>query len=170
MLKPKAVYVNFLSEKLAIAMQLGRIAQGATFYALPTAAQLQRVMAGPAGTFAFGTQDGQPLDLSGGPLKHIGQALERATGVPWGDKEVRHLFGILWQRTRDRYHKDANKPAPNDGVVRNPRGARIGNPELSGGASWLYRGQDYFAAAYRFDGRNPGDRGNDIGLRVVRPR
>lgn len=162
-------YVNFLNEQLAIAMQLGRIAQGATFYALPTAAQLQRVMAGPEGTFAFGTHNGEALDLTGGQLKHIGEALERKTGVPWGDKEVLHLFRILLQRTRDRYHQDSNRLAANDGVVRNPRGARTGNPELSGGGSWNDLHRVNFAAAYRYYDVIPGYCCHYIGLRVVRP-
>lgn len=103
--------------------QADRLLLTGGWFDLPTAAQLQRVMAGPAGTFKFGTENGKPLSLKGRPFPHIGSALKRDTGVQWGDKGVQHLFGVLWQRTKDPYHQYSNKPAPNGGVIRNPRGA-----------------------------------------------
>lgn len=149
--------------------QADRLLLTGGWFELPTAAQLQRVMAGPEGTFLFGTEDGNPLSMQGRPFPHIGLALERDTGIQWGDKRVRHTFGVLWQRTRDRYDVTSNKRSYDGSVIHNPRGAREDYPELSGGASWRNDGQVHFAAAYRRHGFNPDLRFKYVGLRVVRP-
>lgn len=178
-------YVAFLNQELArlrqavhtrqideaSLTQADRLLLTGGWFDLPTAAQLQRVMAGPDRNFVFGTEDGQPLNMQGRPFPHIGPALEQDTGVQWGDKRVRHTFGVLWQRTKDRYDVNSNKPSRDGSVIHNPRGAREGYPELSGGGSWDNFGPDrsVFKTIYRSRDDSPEYRLRYIGLRVVRP-
>jgi hypothetical protein len=179
-------YVHFINQELARfrkAVTTGKIDEASLtqanrllltggWWELPTAAQIQRVMAGPEGDFEFGTRDGRPLSMQGRPFAHIGLALEQARadgGVPW-ERSVEELSGVLWHRTRDHYGKNSNRPDPRGALIRNPHGARQGYLELSGGASWDLNIETFFAAAFRNLVSFPGLRGLDIGLRVARPR
>jgi formylglycine-generating enzyme required for sulfatase activity len=179
-------YVAFLNHELArlrtavasrqideaTLTQADRLLLTGGWYDLPTAAQIQRVMAGPQGDFEFGTRDGRPESMTDRPFAHIGLALEQAHedgGVPW-ERYVEELFGVLFHRTRDHYDDNSNRPDPRGALIHNPRGARQGIPELSGGASWNLNDERFFAAAFRGYDYVPGYRNDRIGLRVVRPR